>query len=117
MSSRRATSWGVARDGRLVWFGVAAAKKSGLRVIPLTLMMVILLKLFPGGRQLMLTADLGEDNAWYRQTLAELLDLLAAGKLRPIVATRIPLADAARAHQLLERGGHAGKVVLVMGGD
>ncbi|MCB9423158.1 MAG: zinc-binding dehydrogenase [Ardenticatenaceae bacterium] len=100
------------RNGRLVWFGVAAAKESGLRVILLTLLMVILLKLFPGGRRLLLTLDLAKDNAWYRKTLAELLDLLAAGKINPIVAARIPLAEAAHAHELLERGGYAGKVVL-----
>jgi NADPH:quinone reductase-like Zn-dependent oxidoreductase len=101
------------RGGRLVWFGVAAAKKSGLRVIPLTLSMVFLLKLIPDGRQVPLAPDLSKDNAWYRQTLAELLDLLAAGKIRPVVAECIPLAEASRAHELLERGGYAGKVVLV----
>ena len=31
------------------------------------------------------------------------------------MAERIPLAEAARAHELLERGGYAGKVVLVTG--
>ncbi len=100
-------------NGRLVWFGIAAAKQSGLKVIPLTLLMVVLLKLFPGGRQLLLTPDLAKDNAWYRQTLAKLLDLLAAGQIKPLVAARIPLAEAARAHKLMERGGYAGKVVLV----
>jgi NADPH:quinone reductase-like Zn-dependent oxidoreductase len=39
--------------------------------------------------------------------------LLAAGKLNPIVAERIPLHEAARAHELLQRGGYAGKIVLV----
>ena len=51
--------------------------------------------------------------AWYRKTLAELLDMLAEGALKPIVAERIPLVEAARAHELLERGGYTGKVVLV----
>jgi len=50
---------------------------------------------------------------WYPDTLAELLDLLAEGKLKPLVAERIPLVEAVRAHELLERGGYAGKVVLV----
>jgi len=99
--------------GRLVWFGVAAAKRSGLRVIPLTLSTVFLLKLIPDGKQVPLAPDLSKDNAWYRRTLAELLDLLAAGKIKPVVADRIPLVQAGHAHELLERGGHAGKVVLV----
>jgi NADPH:quinone reductase-like Zn-dependent oxidoreductase len=103
----------VRKGGRLVWFGVAATKKKGLRVIPLTLLMVFLLKLIPDGKQAPLFPDLSKDNAWYRETLAELLDLLAEGKIKPVVAERIPLAEAARAHELLERGGYAGKVVLV----
>jgi NADPH2:quinone reductase len=103
------------KDGRLVWFGMAATKKGGLRVIPLTLLMVFLLKLIPDGKQAPLAPDLSKDNAWYRATLTELLDLLAAGKIKPVVAERIPLAEAARAHELLERGGYGGKVVLVTG--
>jgi NADPH2:quinone reductase len=101
------------KGGRLVWFGVTATKKGGLLVIPFTMLMVILLKLVPNSKQTLLSPDLGEDNAWYRETLTELLDLLAAGQLKPVVAERIPLAEAARAHELLERGGYAGKVVLI----
>jgi len=103
------------KGGRLTWFGVAATKKNGLRVIPITLVTVALLKLLPNGKQLLLTPDLGKDNAWYRQTLMELLDLLAAGEIKPVVVERIPLNEAARAHKLLERGGYAGKVVLITG--
>lgn len=103
------------KNGRLIWFGVAAAKQNGLRVIPLTLLMRMVLALIPGGKKAPLTPDLSKDNAWYRDKLAELLDLLAAKKIEPVVAARIPLAEAARAHELLERGGYAGKVVLVNG--
>jgi NADPH2:quinone reductase len=103
------------KGGRLVWFGVAATKKKGLRVIPLTLLMRALLALIPDGKQAPLVPDLGKDKAWYRATLTELLELLAVGKIQPVVAARIPLAEAARAHELLERGGYAGKVVLVTG--
>jgi len=101
------------KGGRLVWFGMAATKKGGLRAIPFTLLMVALLKLIPDGKQAPLAPDLSKDNAWYRETLTELLDSLAAGKIKPVVAERIPLAEAARGHELLERGGYAGKVVLV----
>ena len=37
----------------------------------------------------------------------------AEGSPRAVVADRIPLAAAARAHELLERGRYAGKVVLI----
>lgn len=103
------------KGGRLAWFGMAATKKHGLRVIPLTMLAIFLLKLIPDGKQAPLAPDLSKDNAWYRDTLTKLIDLLAAGKIKPVVAERIPLAEAARAHELLERGGHAGKVVLVTG--
>ena len=103
----------VRRGGRLVWFGVAATKKSGLRVIPFTLLIVGLLKLIPDGKRVPTAPDLGKDNAGYRETLTELLGLLEAGKIKPVVAERIPLVEASRAHELLERGGYAGKVVLV----
>ena len=69
------------------------------------------LALIPDGRRVPLSRDPG--TAWSRTTLAELLDLLAAGKLKPLVADRIPLAEASRAHELLGRGGHAGKIVLI----
>ena len=38
---------------------------------------------------------------------------LADGVLVPRVAARVPLADAARAFEMLERGGLRGRVVLV----
>jgi NADPH2:quinone reductase len=105
------------KGGRLVSFGMAAASKAGVRVIPLTLLTLGLLKLIPGGKQALMSPDLPRfaptHNAWYRETLAELLGSLAEGRIQPVVAARIPLAEAARAHELLERGGYAGKVVLV----
>ena len=105
------------KGGRLVWLGSAATKEKGLRVGLLSLPMVFLLKLIPDSKQAPMTPDLGTfskaHNDWYRETLTELLDLLAAGEIKPVVAERIPLVEAARAHELLERGGYAGKVVLV----
>ena len=107
------------KGGRLVWFGMAATKKKGLWVIPLTLLMQGLLALIPGGKQAPLMPDLGtftqEHTDWYRETLTELLESLAAGRIKPVVAERIPLLEAVRAHELLERGEYAGKVVLVAG--
>jgi putative PIG3 family NAD(P)H quinone oxidoreductase len=40
--------------------------------------------------------------------------LIAAGAIRPIVETTMPLEDVARAHQLMEDGSHSGKIVLTL---
>jgi NADPH:quinone reductase-like Zn-dependent oxidoreductase len=94
-----------------VWFGVAAITRSGVRVIPESLLTRLLLDLRRDGKHAPMTRD--EAPGEQRRHLTELLGLLAAGDLRPVVADRIPLAEAPRAHALLDRGGHAGKVVLL----
>ncbi len=40
--------------------------------------------------------------------------LLAAGRVRPLIDKTLPLAEAAEAHRLMERGGHVGKIMLVV---
>ena len=52
--------------------------------------------------------------AWFREDLTALLDLLRQQKIKPLVAQRFPLEEAARAHVLLAQGGVAGKFVLVL---
>jgi NADPH2:quinone reductase len=47
-----------------------------------------------------------------REATEELLRLLAAGKIRPVISQRLPLAEAARAHVLIESGQVHGKLVL-----
>jgi NADPH2:quinone reductase len=51
--------------------------------------------------------------AWYREDLSALLELLRQGKIKPIIAERIPLDEVARAHELLGRGAVTGKIVLL----
>lgn len=102
------------RGGRLVWFGVAATSRSGLGVIPASLITRFLVSLIPDGRKAPMPPDAKTPNDWYRETLATLFDYLRAGKINPVIAARVPLLEAERAHQLLEVGGHRGKVVLVV---
>lgn len=52
------------------------------------------------------------DPARRRRCTARLLDLLARGAIRPAIQQRLPLAEAARAHELLESGKVLGKLVL-----
>lgn len=101
------------RGGRLVWFGVAAHKRAGSMVIPFSLAALFALKLLPDKRSALTSTDFSKDNAWYRETLAKLFGWLAQGRLTPLVADRIPLTEAARAHERMERGQYAGKFVLV----
>jgi NADPH:quinone reductase-like Zn-dependent oxidoreductase len=53
------------------------------------------------------------DPAWFREDFAVLLDLLRRGEIHPVVAERLPLSDARRAHELLESSAAKGKLVLV----
>ena len=51
--------------------------------------------------------------AWFRADLMALLDLLQRQELKPLIARRLPLAEARNAHELLAQGGVTGKIVLV----
>jgi NADPH:quinone reductase-like Zn-dependent oxidoreductase len=50
---------------------------------------------------------------WFREDFGVLLALLREGKIHPVVAERLPLSDARRAHELLESSADKGKLVLV----
>jgi NADPH:quinone reductase len=50
---------------------------------------------------------------WYREDFRALLGLLREGKIHPVVAERLPLTEARRAHELLESSAETGKLVLV----
>jgi len=54
--------------------------------------------------------------ALFRQDLIALFDLLQRHEVKPLIAQRLPLAEARRAHELLGEGGVTGKIVLVRTG-
>ena len=49
----------------------------------------------------------------FRQDLMALFELLRQRKIEPLIAARLPLTGARRAHELLAEGGVTGKLVLV----
>jgi NADPH2:quinone reductase len=53
-----------------------------------------------------------EDRAAREQVTTQLLRMLAEGAIRPHISRRLPLAEAARAHALMEAGNVIGKLVL-----
>ena len=55
--------------------------------------------------------------AWFRHDLLTLLDLLKNGEIKPLIAQRLPLEEARRAHEMLGEGGVLGKIVLLPNGN
>ena len=53
----------------------------------------------------------------FREDLIALFDLLQQQKIKPLIAQRLPLAEAKLAHELLGGGGVTGKIVLVCNGS
>jgi NADPH:quinone reductase-like Zn-dependent oxidoreductase len=55
--------------------------------------------------------------ALFRQDLIALFDLLQQKKINPLIARRFSLAEARQAHELLQKGGVIGKIVLMPNGS
>lgn len=49
---------------------------------------------------------------WFREDLAQLFSMLENGRIAPVVAEVLPLEDARRAHERIEAGEVAGKLIL-----
>jgi putative PIG3 family NAD(P)H quinone oxidoreductase len=54
-----------------------------------------------------------EKSAIVAGVIDQVWPLVSAGTVMPVIHERVPMAEAARAHRLLEEGGHTGKVLLV----
>jgi NADPH:quinone reductase-like Zn-dependent oxidoreductase len=50
---------------------------------------------------------------WFYEDLSLLFDMLKQGKIKPQIAAKLPLIQAAQAHELLASGSAKGKIVLV----
>jgi len=50
---------------------------------------------------------------WYHEDLTTLLSLLSERKIRPVIAERLALEEAVRAHELIEASAVSGKIVLI----
>lgn len=53
---------------------------------------------------------------WFRHDLLTLLELLKQGKIKPLIAQRLPLEEARHAHEMLGESGVHGKIVLLPNG-
>ena len=104
--------------GTLLAFGSQAALVHGHKSTAgtaATFVAAAFLYLRPGSRHFAfysITAMRDRHPDWFREDLATLFDLLAEGRIKPVVAEHLPWREARRANQLLEQGGAQGKIVL-----
>ncbi|GAB2858598.1 medium chain dehydrogenase/reductase family protein [Actinoallomurus bryophytorum] len=112
------------RPGTLVAYGQSQAlhegnARTGLAIFGF-LGGIFAPKLIPDGRRTVFY------NAWslekkepraYRDDMTKLLDLLAAGEIKPVIARTLPLSEARAAQGLLEKSAVAGKIVLICDDD
>jgi NADPH:quinone reductase len=92
-------------SGRMLFYGMLSDEPPA--VTPTDLMYRGLTLVGCGGRP--------GDGAWYDQVMAartELMERVAAGRIRPLVDSVLPLADAAEAHRRLESRQNLGKIIL-----
>ncbi|QQE64097.1 hypothetical protein GFS31_07750 [Leptolyngbya sp. BL0902] len=112
----------LAPGGHLLSYGFSAAMQSRQRqlMVAATFGLMTALKVRPDGKRVSFYSITGLKQShpdWFKQDLAILLDWLAAGRVRPVIAQRLPLREAVAAHQLLDRGAVAGQLVLVCTGE
>jgi len=116
------------RGGKVVVYGLTASLRGGrlaagrggrrnrMHFIPIYAVCILGSWLLPGRKRLVpysIQWLKRRRPSWFREDLAALLELLRERKIEPLVARRFPLAEARLAHELLGKGGVAGKFVLV----
>lgn len=109
----------VKRGGILIGFGalqMTTGEENALSVMWGFAKLLGLWKLIPDGKATTFynihhrRQKLPDD---FRQDVQALMQLLAAGKLKPAVAGRYPLTEAAKVHCLIDKAEIAGKAVLI----
>jgi NADPH:quinone reductase-like Zn-dependent oxidoreductase len=94
--------WGLLSPRRRVSAYKIQKLREGRQVLPV------------GGSRRPLPVGGGPRNPeWFQEDFRALLELLRRGEIHPVVAERLPLTEARRAHELLESSAAKGKLVLV----
>ena len=95
-------------DGRIIQLAFAAGSKVEINMMP-----VMLKRLSYTGSTLR-TRPPAYKNEIARQLEEKVWPLISAGTIKPIVNAVFPLADAAKAHALMESSTHIGKILLTL---
>jgi NADPH2:quinone reductase len=94
--------WGLLSPGRRVSAYRIQKLREGHQVLPVS-----------ARRQALPVGGGPRNPEWFREDFLALLELLRRGEIHPVVAERLPLSDARRAHEMLESSAAKGKLVLV----
>jgi NADPH2:quinone reductase len=109
----------LAAKGNLIAYGelsTAATERPARIDVFMHHVLPTLLKWIPGGRVVFWYEIYPINHShpdWYHQDLTNLINMLAGGQIKPIIAARLALVEAARAHTMLESRQVIGKIVLV----
>jgi len=96
----------AAPDGRIVSIAFLEGAKTDVNLLPIMLKRLTLTGSTLRARPLEEKARLAEE------VLAHVWPLIEGGRFRPLIHKTFPLADAAKAHALMESSDHIGKIVL-----
>jgi NADPH:quinone reductase-like Zn-dependent oxidoreductase len=102
--------------GSLACYGASSAVVEGKLSAGLGFATLALLKLIPGGKRAFwynITTLRDSHPEWFREDLSKLFNLLATRKIQPVIAAKLPLREAARANEMLEKAQVSGKIVLL----
>jgi len=112
--------WGsygcLRRGGNLVCYGVQAAVLHGKLAAGLGFSALGIAKLFPDGRKTSwfnVKASRDQHPDWFREDLGQLFRYLEARQIQPVIAAKLPLREAQRANEMLEKSQVSGKIVLL----
>ncbi len=103
--------------GTLVAYGFYDAVMGKGGSIPLDFLRVQLWNLMPNARSTVFYS-IGpwrkKHSDWFYDDLTKLFSLLSERKIEPVVSERMPLVEAERAHELIEKRAVKGKIVLIV---
>lgn len=100
------------RGGKLVVYAAPA----GLGWLLQGVVKMIFTNLLPNGKSVEsygITALYMRDKKPFMEDMPKLFNLLAEGKIKPLITTRLPLLEARKANELLESGQISGNIVLL----
>lgn len=108
----------LGKGGRFVGYGMSAAVEGGRRHMMLagtSFAWLAIVGRLPGksAQWFSVTTEMKKHPDWFPEDLTRLLSMLEEKKISPVIAARLPLREAARANEMLERAAVSGKIVLM----